>query len=152
MKTWKLRKHSTLISSERWRIWSTQIFIFHIFITQNVERSLRWFSILLENESFENPGKQAKLLANLLVLNKLIEKSCATKGFVFSSRSSWCNLFFLKTLFKGSHCKWSKKLGKNVLRFSRFSKFKNHFMLQADLLPLDSTSEEEKNAYSKMIC
>ena len=36
---------------------------------------LGWFSILLENECFENPENQPKWLASLLILNKLFEKN-----------------------------------------------------------------------------
>ena len=34
-----------------------------------------WFSILLENEYFENPENQPKWLASLLILNELLKKN-----------------------------------------------------------------------------
>ena len=69
-----------------------------------------WFSILLENEYFENPENQPKWLASLLILNELLKKMGATKIFVSLSRSSWCTSFLMKTRFKESYCKWSKAI------------------------------------------
>ena len=91
-----------MIGSERQTIWSTHISIFQIFITQTFERLFQWYSILLENEIFENSENQPKWSASLFVLNKLILKN-------------WCNqnlrlvepivmvyfLFFWKPCFRG---------------------------------------------------
>ena len=42
-----------------------------------------------------------------IILSKSID---TTKIFVSLSRSSWCTLFLLQTLFKGSNCKWYQNL------------------------------------------
>ena len=54
-----------MIGSERQRIWLTHIFLFIICITETFEQSVQWFSILLENDIFENPENQILKIKNV---------------------------------------------------------------------------------------
>ena len=70
--------------------------------------AIAWFSILLENENFENPENQPKWLASLLILNKLFEKNGCNQNLHLVKLIAMVYFILLKNRFKGSYCKWSK--------------------------------------------
>ena len=102
------KSNTTTIVSDRWRFWSDHIFLFQIFVTLLSNR-LGWFSILLENECFENPENQPKWLASLLILNKLFVKNGCNQNLRLIKLMVMVYFIFAGNFVWGD-CKWSQDI------------------------------------------